>query len=368
MPKKATRRRRTPALVVPAIDIPTEATIVHVTEFGAFRRCRVAWSLSREGLYAIRRKPSMWLGTGIHTALAAYYRGQMEGQAADPVETFTIWHTTQIDRLTAEYENLWDDDLANLMKLAELGEGILRHYLDWSHALDKAWRVLAVEAKFARQLPVGADDHDPSKVFLVGTADLVVESGDGHAWVVDHKTSENLIDLRFLELEQQTTAYMWLLQPILGDRLAGSVYNSIRRRLPRVPELTSKGALSRRSIITTYSVYLQAIHDYGLKTKDYDEELGSLKAQTNPFFTRERVSRNEIELAALQTHMSMQGIEIRDDPDIYPNQSAMTCPTCEYAQLCKALLDGSDVADIQQRLYTHDPERRSRDRAESDDS
>src|SRR5690606_10898829 len=125
---------------------------------------------------------------------------------------------------------------------------------------------------------------------LVGHIDGVVQDSSGDVWILEHKTSAtswSLVDMLF---NDQTLGYMWVVQQLLGSAPRGVIFNILRKKVPRVPQLLKNGGLSRaKNIDTTFETYMRAIEDNGLDPVDYVEILRELKDRGNTFFQREKV-------------------------------------------------------------------------------
>jgi hypothetical protein len=180
---------------------------VHVTELEVFRTCRLYWHYSyRERLKPVSEPEKvggpLWIGTGIHYALAQFY-----SSGTHPREALQRW---------PEYQGV----------SLSLMEEILDHYYEAYQRDLQNWEVLSVETPRTVPIP-GTQAH------LTGTFDLLIrERRDGSVWVVDHKTRTAFDSLESLEMNEQATAYTWLSRQV-GLPVKGVIWNEIKKASPR---------------------------------------------------------------------------------------------------------------------------------------
>lgn len=344
------------------------------TERQEFKECRRRWdysSLSRQAIEPNRPAVALWFGTGIHHVLEMLYsrrkEGVVDGEEEFVVAEWTDWSEKDIERIKeSQHGQLWDEQLQALQDMTDLGREMLKGYVQWSSKVDfKApegfKEVLYTEKEFAVWVP--GEDGEPYhftdgngqqwEIWLVGRLDLFVEDYDGRIWVVDHKTSKDRLDKENLVLDDQMTMYIWAAQRILQKEIAGCWYNVLRKKLPVVPKVlaSGKGLSKDKSIDTTPEVYLQAIEDNGFDPADYSEILNLLENKDTGFFSRERVYRNQHEIAMAGRMLLMEAIDMLNDPYIYPNPTWDCKWKCDYRDLCVALNRNDDVEYLRKTLY-----------------
>lgn len=180
---------------------------VHVTELEVFRTCRLYWHYSyRERLKPVSEPEKvgspLWIGTGIHYALARFY-----SSGVHPREALQTW---------PEYQGM----------SLPLMEEILDHYYETYHRDLECWEALSVEVPQTVRIP-------GTRVQLTGTFDLLVrDRRDGSVWVVDHKTRTSFDSPENLEMNEQATAYTWLSHRV-GLPVKGVIWNEIKKASPR---------------------------------------------------------------------------------------------------------------------------------------
>lgn len=317
--------------------------IIHVTERQTFKACRRQWKYQyQEHLVPIREESgALWVGRGVHYALAAYYRKE------DALAALDEWLGIKLaERAEATNNAPLDEKLSEAITLMK---GMVERYIEYAKQND-TWEVVAVEQPFSVKIPT---THGR----LEGTLDMVVRR-NGRLWVVDHKTFAQFADPDQLELDDQMTAYLWLVKQIFHETPAGAIYNQLRKALPRQPMLLASGTrLSKdKSIDTTPEIYLQAILDHGFDPDDYQDILEKISA--NKFFHRELIARNPSELKNFERNLidEYRQMTTKNAP-LYPSPSR-DCLWCDYRNLCKSENENGDTQSLKDRLFQVQLERR----------
>lgn len=317
--------------------------IIHVTERQLFKQCRKAWQYKYREFLQLPTDPinASWIGRGIHAALAGFYQGN------DILKSFHYWLDRKLPQ--PERDALTIEEFRNLQDIITLCETMLLGYVDFSRKNDD-FQVVAVERPLSVRIP-------RTKGRLVGTTDLLVRK-KGRLWVYDHKTCQSFANLEKLELDDQMTAYLWLVWRSYGEVPAGAVYNQLRKKIPAEPYLLKSGkALSKdKSIDTTGVVYKSAILRYGFNIEDYRDILDRLSV--NEFYHREIIPRSQVELENFEKYLTYEYREMTSrNTHIYLNPSD-SCSYCDYRTLCKSENEGGDAQSIREAMFVVDRERR----------
>jgi len=276
-----------------------------------------------------------WLGSAVHVGLDAHHHGN------DPVEAFLKWANETIEdvALSLSQETEWSDQV-------DLGKSILTRYVDYSQAHDH-WEVVAVETTLQARLP-------RTHTYLVGTVDLLVRQRDGKLWVVDNKTCKSFVDPMDVELDDQMTSYLWLVEQNYGERPGGAIYNELRKKIPATPYELKNGGLSKsKSIDTTPEVYLAAVLEHGLDPMDYVDMFQKL--EHNDFFRRTPIMRTRPEIEAFAEDLAEISREIRKclsgNAYVYGSFSRNCSWGCDFLPLCRAAKMLGDVESLKQVMY-----------------
>lgn len=329
---------------------------ISVTERRGFKGCRRAWYYRnvKNLVPATEPRTAMWLGRGVHAALAALYSARQVDQRSvlasiDHLRRTTLqgldtWIETVLP--PGEREKLSGDELRQLNEQKALMVGMLIGYLDAYHAVDSQWEVLGVEEAFSVKLP-------GTRCRLVGHLDLLIRDGQGDLWVVDHKTCRSFTEPSSLVFDDQMSAYLYLVEKTVGETPRGAIYNQLRKKIPGVPGLLQSGnALSKAGIDTTPEVYLATIEKHGFDPNDYSEILTKIQAQPG-YFVREPVTRSPREFVVYEAQLKTEYYNMRQarkDGEFYPNPS-WDCDYCWYQSLCRLAMEGADTTEVEESLF-----------------
>lgn len=305
---------------------------IHVTERQVFKQCR------RRHYYEYRlhlhpkveKKGPLWVGRAGHAGLAAYYQGQ------DALLGLDEWLQA---KLTGEESG---EELREIDEAVALVRSILERYPEFAQENDD-FQVVGVEMPLEYPIP-------RTRVTLVGTLDLLVRK-QGRLWVVDHKFLQSFADPEVLELDDQMSAYLYLVWKTFDEVPGGAIYNQLRKKVPAIPFRLKAGGLSKnRSIDTTKEIYLGEILRLGLDPADYADILAALEA--NEFFRREPIARNWRELDNFGRYLEMEAREMfSKTTPIYPAPSRDCLWSCPYRFLCKIENEGGDFDGAREALF-----------------
>lgn len=334
--------------------VMTQPVEVHTSDRLAYKRCRRKWDLGsymRGNLQPDRINDKLWLGTGVHDALSEYYiRG------TELVHAFDDWCTAQVKAMQDRKE-IWEEQRTMLNDTIAFGLGILDHYATWCKTEDPKWWVKVIETETSFRLPILDLEGKETGAYYAGRIDGIVEDEYGMYWLLEHKTAAGFESGK-LPLDEQCGAYIWAAQQIYGVKLEGVIYNVIKKKLPRYPELLKKGGLSvNKAIDTTYDVYMLALEDhYGsaelIPMAQYAEILQTLQDKGNTFFLREKVYRSQAEIEDIGRRIFHEYSEmIRPDLHCYPNPTRDCGWDCDFRSVCLAMNDGSDYQYILRSLF-----------------
>jgi hypothetical protein len=284
--------------------------IIRTSERRKKKRCEWAWRMAyREGLVP-KGTPAtpLWFGTGIHEALAQWYRPGLE-RGIHPADFWLDW-------VEDEYVNA-----------KELGEAMLVGYVD-KYDIDETWDVIGTEEPFQINIPnripdlaTALSDKRDILAIYAGTFDGVYRDLiDGAIWLMEHKTAKT-ISLRHLPLDDQAGSYWAVASRILqargilrkGDRIEGIMYNFLRKALPDSRPVNEEG---------------QHLNKNGSVSK----------SQPSPLFVREPVYRDRRERATQLRRIQDEALEMdiaRSQPDrIIKNPTSDCSWDCSFYDMC----------------------------------
>lgn len=314
---------------------------INVTSLSYFSDCRRQWWLG-ESYSPKKPQSAYWLGSLVHDALETYYKTNHDiDKALKSAEGFI---KKSFDEMPS---GVWEAYGQEMQELADLALGMISNYQVYDSQNPIEGKVKAIESRVAVPLMVWRGQQ----VQLVGRIDLIIER-DG-LWVVDHKTSSSEMDLRGLDVDEQLTAYAYLVWKTYNVVPRGVIYNVLMKQLPTDPVVLKSGGLSvAKDQKTVYDLYLSKINELGLPREDYQTYLDYLASLGwTKFFKRDGASRNVHELESFEQRAIRKGediLSIREDPvkNAYPSPSTLKCSWCGFLGVCKAMEDGGDYQAI----------------------
>lgn len=346
----------------------TQQLIIRTSDRGAFKRCRKSWDLGSKIRKNLQPKGPMPkpldFGTAIHAALEVYYDPETWGWDRSVVEALALarFSEEQEGQLQTYLRDIGqghgggitDEEIRNdFAERWTLGEGMLKHYFQWSKINDTDWTPLYVELEFEVVIP-GLEGTYAEGAVYQGRIDLVIKDRLDRYWIVDHKTAARFDSTAHLELDPQCGSYAWALQHMLGIPIAGVVYNELYKGVPGPPTRLKRGGFSKnKSQDTSYDLYVQTLmEEYGEIPSDYEDHLEFLKTKESVYFRRTRVHRSAAELQKLGESVRLEALDMLDpDLRIYPNPTKFNCQNCMFRTPCLIEHEGGDVDWVLRENY-----------------
>ena len=288
------------------------------SEIQTFKRCKRKWWLT---YYRHLRKKEekrtgpLRLGTNVHEALADYYSPEPK----DPIETIHRLYTEARDE-ALQAEDF--DAMSKINKDADLALAMIEGYVEWVQetGVDDDIEIVSVEEEIAVDL-------ESVPVTIIGKLDTRVRNrSDGRLYSMDHKTCASIDDLvRQMQLLEQPMMYQLLERLHSGDdeHVVSGVYNMLRKV----------------------------------------KRTGTAKP---PFFAREYVHHNEVELRNFWARLhgelrEMVRVENALDDGMshqevaYPTPLSTCAWDCDFRMICPMFDDGSHVEGVIENAFVvHD--------------
>lgn len=352
--------------------------ILRTSERRAFKRCIWRWWKSyRQGLVPIgTTSDALWFGTGVHIALAEWYKGPGKKRGPYPSETFARWAEGELRYIKTRERNRNGVDTLIEEKLEparDLGIIMLEGYLK-EYGTDPMWDIIAPE--HSGQIDV-MDPNEVEKLLTIYafTYDLVYRCLEcGRIKLGEHKTCAS-IQTDHLPLDDQAGSYWSIASQELaqsgliekGERIAGIEYNFLRKARPDPRPRNGNGhALNK----PTKQDAIDALTAAGIlyDTKATGEKLMAFaaeklitvegkvsKVQPSPLFAREFVKRTAKQRAQQIRRIQDEALHmayVREGYLPIIKNPTFNCQwDCDFYNLC--LLDeaGGDTKDYQESMY-----------------
>jgi CRISPR/Cas system-associated exonuclease Cas4 (RecB family) len=325
---------------------------IHVTDMRQFQDCRLKWWFSsplKRNMAPNLPSIPIFIGSLFHEAIEAWHNTFFK-------RTSSEWALADgLDAIVAEAEKTFEHPgfvyssktvpTEGYAAAIDLATAMFEHYAMWAPG---RWEIIEVERPFRVNIPMPKTGNY-SRGVLKGTMDAIVRYR-GDLWVLEVKTAGNAAkgQAKEMNLDLQMSAYLWASRK-LGYKTKGVLRLTAFKILPKKPEMTQKGRLSKRRITTTHEMYMQAIVENELNPDDYIEKLDELLDQENPCFALKPFEKAEAELRVVERRLYNTYRQM-SSPVIYPNEG-MFCRNCWFLEPCLAMNQGLDFEWLLEEDY-----------------
>ena len=277
----------------------------------------------------------LWGHTGIQTLLKGGTEDDASSAIAEDIQKY-VGEGQAIDQ-----------------KYIEMGQLALNCAIEASKRLLKKFKPLMIEEQMVYEVLV-----DNETVRLTGTPDFVAEEIDtGLKWLFDHKFRNNFRQPDAELLNLQMTHYSYMLKMTKGIEVIGSKQFQIKPIVPKTPEVTKAGEVSRRPIISDWETYSAAVIANGQDINQYldvKEKLADKKFYDMDSATAIR-SWEEVESVFLGEIVPVVKEIINahktNGADSYRCWDFGSCNFCHFKPYCIADLKGEDLEYLRKTQY-----------------
>lgn len=182
----------------------------------------------------------------------------------------------------------------------------------------------------------------------------IVTQKDRRRWIVDHKTHKSLPDEEHRFNDYQILLYLWAYnREHPKERADGIIWDYLRTKPPRIPELLKNGQLSQRADMDTdYNTYARELRRHKLDPRPYENFLLELKKRSErKFYLRIPLPAPSKEMTEQVVKDFTQTSQIMHGLKVYPRTMTRDCSWCEYFKLCSAELRGLDAKYIEKTEF-----------------
>lgn len=278
----------------------------------------------------------MHIGLWLHAALETYYANG----------DWRIGHNEYL----AEYNGLFEEEQELLDgkdgPLPERIERIIEAYL-WQWRNDK-WKTIQTEFNWRAEYVTPRGVHIP----FGGRGDKLIEDEQGLLWIVDYKSVDSIPpESAFHAMDPQMILYPWGMEKQFPKmKIAGIIYDYLRRRPPSIPTLNKDGTISKRAIVTDRPTAFSFLTRSGLNPEEFSEWLDDLE-RTHELFARYKMPTNEEATTRILKEAAATALRIQNHKMTTRNVTR-DCGRCPYQQLCRAELFGLDTDFMRRKDFT----------------
>jgi len=190
-------------------------------------------------------------------------------------------------------------------------------------------------------------------IMLKGKVDSAARSQDKLVWLVEHKSHKQIPISEFKFTDAQSGLYTLAMPEVGLPKPDGVCWDYIKTNSPKKPEVLKSGELSKKkSINTTWPVYLSAIEEEDLDPSDYEDVREHLDGKEADFYIRVFLPISETFINNLKDEAIMTAREMEKRAGVDRTRSlGQHCSWCDMRDLCQASLLGLDESFILARNY-----------------
>lgn len=359
------------------------------SERGTMDKCPQRWWWDwRDGLTPKETAKPLWFGTGIHMALAHYYKpGTKRGK--DMIDVWREFTKDEVDAIKVKGVEVNDDVWIDAVKL---GEAMLTGYMQ-EYEGDKHWDVISTEQTFELKLPYDFSGLHPviaeqllkeygEFFFLNGTFDGVYRDKiDKRVKLMEHKTAAS-ISVGHLPVDNQAGTY-WMVAGLVGveqgwlkpkEQIREVMYNFLRKGLPDERPKDDKGYATNKPGKDAFVLALEADgHKFDTNTRGniviptvaVMEEIAAKrsltvlgersKVQPAALFERHPVKRTQsqrkMQLSRIQAEVTRMLMIKSGMVPLTKSAGKDTCGFCSFRDMCELHESGGDWEGYRDMMF-----------------
>lgn len=299
-----------------------------------FLKCRQQYHYKYvEKLRKRKKSRPLQFGSMVHSMIEAYANGD------DPFQLLKDWRKTQGKMFREQIEEYGDilEDLRLIM------EDYFDHY-DERELVYLRRKRRSSEHEFSLEIA--------SDIMMVGKIDAFARTQNGLRWIVEHKTFTHMPNEDQRWRSVQSAVYNRVTELLGWFEIDGICWDYIRSKSPSKPQFLKNGKLGKRAVDSLPSAIREFLEDHDLKEKDHKELLLLVKKNRDHYFRRvfNPTKRDVVDMVwedFVDTAKMM-----RDQHGKFRMRTIdQHCSWCDYEDLCRAELTGSDVDFLKEKYY-----------------
>ncbi len=170
---------------------------------------------------------------------------------------------------------------------------------------------------------------------------LAVDAADEY-WVVRHQIVEAWQDPDTLVRDEEAIAACWAWeQDYVGMQIVGTIHNEVRLGGPSEPPADADGRERQAVAQHEASGGGRSIPQHQRASARAPRVASRVHQQTAGPLCRTHIRRTRAEIAAVNSQLAAEAIDMASEPAIYPTPAAH-CAVCGFAAPCLALFEGVD--------------------------
>lgn len=302
-----------------------------------WRKCQKAYQYQHEEQIERRAKPRpLKFGTIVHKILDADARGEDPFSELDKI-------AKDNKQMFREHREIYGDMITDIRYI------MTAYYEYWNktpiHLLPHKNGKIITYAEHPYEIEF--------KGFLLkGKIDGVAKSKKMN-WLLERKTHKTFPNTDHRWRNLQSAVYIRIIE-MLGwwPNIEGTMWDYIRSKPPTRPMILKNGSVSTRELDSLPQVVIDTLEDEGVKVPH--ELIAQQQTKLNTWFSRvytpikkpvvDKLFRDYIETG--KQMRDLQGVKDR------PRTIGRHCEWCQFEQLCRAAMQGSDEEFIKQHEYT----------------
>lgn len=314
---------------------------IHFSEVSSYLRCRYLWRLNYVDEIVPRRTANqIAFGSLGHKALQIFLSGGTFEEAR--LETFK--------EIREKFQNdLMPDQVAEVNRIGNEALDIAAKY---SKVLLNRFESVSYDDKPLIEVPIQVTIQG---VDFVGTPDWIAYDTHG-MWVLDHKFRKTFRPPESEDLNLQMAFYQGLVWHRFGIDTIGSRQIQIKPLVPKEPELTKLGKISRKDTMTDWETYSKFVISQGEDPNDYLDMKEKLDKHVWIDYESTAAYRSNKEVTKLWNDMIIpiahEILETREKNKPTPRCMQWgTCQNCDMKEYCVEDIKGGDLEFLRNTTY-----------------
>jgi hypothetical protein len=342
----------------------SKARELSYSQLSTWLRCRRAWAYA----YGLRAKPkesveALEIGTAVHMALEAFFRGQDAALALDQ------WYEAYLANpplggldFSSKAKQLRDN--------AEVIYGRVRADVDSRGLVVLADAEGTPYVEYELSAPLEGWDR------AVGYTDVILyDPKNETVWLADWKTRGYFAGYDSTAYDLQGMMYQYMAR-LEGIPAVGVITYQVSSKPPVLPSVNKNGSLSRAKVACDWGTYAAYAESLGQDPAMYEAEMRPKLADfepVRPLFalrsdeTLQNVWDTVVVPAAKQIAIARDAIAGGTEEELsfvlgslVRNLSNRECSRCRFASPCIAALSNYDELAVLEERFTYDRDRRDR--------